>query len=232
VIYVLREYRLSVADLEPLRAAREDAAWPRLEQAGAVPLGLFRVLLGGRPGDALELIRFDDLTHWARATGGGRQVSEDGWAPVREIGLRPASRRHPGGAPAPVVDRAAVWALRRWRPQPGALARVVELSEDRLWPNMQDDDELVFTLGMLHAHAAEPDELLMLTHYATLGDWERTRPGVRYTVPGGGTRAWVEIVEIVREREALIEEHGVRLLAPLSRRGPTRETCTEQGGGR
>src|SRR5436305_674156 len=68
MLYRLSTYHATPANLEAMRSAREDVAWPRLEAAGATPLGLWRVMLGGRPGDVIELVRFDSLVHWEAAT--------------------------------------------------------------------------------------------------------------------------------------------------------------------
>jgi hypothetical protein len=230
MIYRLTTYRVPLTQLAAVRAEREDVAWPRLERAGAMPLALWRVLLGGRPGEVLELVRFDSLVQWAEATDGGLGDRGD-LLPEQEIALQPASRRHPGGAPVR-VGAGSVWALRRMVPQAGMTGRVVELTEEQLWPGFwsaSQAEERLFTVGILHAHVAERHELYMLTHYAALADWETTRDTARLAQTGA---AGQQSQAALQERRGLLADNGVRLLGPLSRRAPTRATCTEQGGGR
>jgi len=228
MIYRLTTYHVPLTDFGTLRSEREDGAWPILVRRGAVPLGLWRVLLGGRPGDVLELVRFDSLSHWADVTSDGLN-DRPSCAPIFEIAMRPASRRHPGGEPQ-MVNNGSVWALRRFVPQPGQRSRLIELSEDHFWPLTQLDDRQ-FTLGQFHAHVAERDEILMLTHYASLADWEDTRvyTNMFRVSPTADTRLAAKTA--VEERARLIDDVGVRLLWPLSRRVPMRESCIETEGG-
>jgi hypothetical protein len=228
MLYRLTTYHTTPDRFEALRGAREDRAWPRLREAGAVPLGLWRVLLGGRPGDVLELARFDSLAHWQAVTDGGvRDWSET--LPEQELALRPLSRRHPGGEPAPTPG-GGVWALRRMVPEAGAETRIARLSEEHVWPGFwaeRQEAERTFTLGMFTAHVAETAELLMLTYYATLSEWEDTRARDRLAQSSeAGKRA----AEALRERATLIKAGGVRLLWPLSRVAPTRASCVVDGG--
>lgn len=230
MIYQLTTYHVPPAQMEALRAEREESAWPRLAQAGAVPLALWRVLLGGRPDEVLELVRFDSLVHWQEATRAGLD-DLGATLPATTIALQPLSRRHPGGEPVPVTAE-NVWALRRMLPKSGTAGRVVALTEDHLWPGFWADsqaEERLFTLGIMNAHVAERHELYMITYYATLGDWEGTRDGAGLAQTGESGR---EAREAIVQRQGMLDEGGVRFLGALSRRGPKRPTCTEVGGGR
>ena len=227
MIYRLTTYHIPLTDFGTLRNEREDSAWPVLVRRGAVPLGLWRVLLGGRPGDVLELVRFDSLSHWADVTNDGLN-DRSSWAPISEIALRPASRRHPGGEPQ-MVSHGSVWALRRFVPRPDQFSRFTELSEDHFWPLSQHDDRRV-TLGQFHAHVAERDEILMLTHYESLAQWEETHAyGNSSCVSTPDVRLAANTA--LDERAHLLDDVGVRLLWPLSRRVPMRESCIENESG-
>ncbi|HLH73025.1 MAG TPA: hypothetical protein VKX96_07055 [Chloroflexota bacterium] len=226
MLYRLTTYHVQLTNLEAFRREREDHAWPVLGRRGAVPLGLWRVLMGGRPTDVLEMVRFESLTHWAEVTNAGID-DRPSCPPITEIALRPVSRRHPGGQPQPVAA-GSVWALHRFVPQSGQHGRLVELSEDPFWPLAQRDGRQ-FTLGQFHTHVAEQDAIYVLTYYASLADWEDTRAHTnifRLTAP---TEEQQTAKAAGEERARLLDDAGVCLLWPLSRRVPMRESCVEMG---
>ncbi|MFN8522794.1 MAG: hypothetical protein U0821_06760 [Chloroflexota bacterium] len=224
MIYILNTYD---DDAQRLRVSREELAWPRLRAEGAVPLCLWRIILGDRPGRVLELLRFDSLAHWAQVTQQDTDPPESATL-VHSVGLKPASRRHPGGQPQP-VRAGSVWALRWMQTAPNQMERMVAISEDVFWAKTQTNERQT-TLGMLFAHAADRREIMMLTHYDSLAYWESTRegraPAARSEVDAEESRA------ALRDRNDLVVAQGVRLLLPISSIGPYQETITHEGGGR
>jgi hypothetical protein len=225
VYYILTEFAPSNVDL--IRYEREDVVWPRLREAGAVPLALWRVIAGGPPDQVLELVRYDSLTHWSDTTGQFTS-HRGGTRPSLVSALKPASRRHPGGEPVEARPE-NLWALRWMRCLPTQYPRMVEISEDTFWASTQHTDRQV-TLGMMLAIGAQHRDIMMLTRYESITDWESTREGRAPAARSEEERQRAQ--KALHDRNLLVADQGVRLLAPISRIGPDRSTIIEVGGGR
>jgi len=129
-------------------------------------------------------------------------------APLVEAAIDQAKQR----------GRLPVYVLRTWKLKPGAWREFQELSQREIWPAYEAAGAKI--IGLWNTIIGEGNEVTLLTRYADLAMWERTRTWEITPPQGVEAEMWRRASEAVRKRQALTEATHSRVLSPSEYRIP------------
>jgi lysophospholipase L1-like esterase len=129
-------------------------------------------------------------------------------APLAEAAIAQAQQR----------TKLPIYVLRTWKLKPGAWREFQELSQREIWPAYEAAGAKI--IGLWTTLIGEGNEVTLLTRYADLALWERTRTWEANPPAGVDAETWRRAGEAVRKRQALAETTHSRVLSPSAYRVP------------
>ena len=170
LIYEARSSSLVHGALSDFQEEIASGVYPGLHRAGGEVLKVMGTQIGAPETDVLRVTAFADIKTWEKSLNGYERSPLVESETVRL--LSPVANRPLGQVP-PDHHR-EFFGYRRFQIDPADLAEVVDMSENGVWPRIEQQDARI--LGLWKTVGAEyPLEVTLLTGYHSPSHWEATR---------------------------------------------------------
>jgi hypothetical protein len=170
LIYEARSTSLRHGALPEFLEQVADGDYPGLHQPGGEVLKVMGTIIGAPETDVLRVTAFKDIAAWEAATTEYERsplVESETVHLMSPIAVRPL-------ATIPDEHHRDFFGYRRFYIDPSDLDEVVEMSENGVWPRIEQQDARILGLWKT-VGSAYPLEITLLTGYHSPSHWEATR---------------------------------------------------------
>ena len=171
LVYEARSTSLRHGTLPEFTELVASGEHPGLHRPGGEVLCVLGTVIGAPETEILRLTAFRDLSSWkASLTEYARSplVESESIRLLRPIAERPLD-------PVPDEHRRDFYGYRRFQVDPSDLSEVVDMSENGVWPRIEQQDARILGLWA-EMGSPFPLEVVLLNGYHSPSHWEATRP--------------------------------------------------------
>jgi len=144
--------------------------YPGLHRPGGEVLRVMGTIIGAPETDVLHVTAFKDISAWESSTAAYERsplVETESVRLMRPVAVRPL-------ATIPAEHDREFFGYRRFQIDPDGLDEVVDMSENGVWPRIEQQDARILGLWKT-VGAGYPLEVTLLTGYHSPSHWEATR---------------------------------------------------------
>ncbi len=170
LIYEARSTSLRHGTLPEFIEQVGSGEYPGLHRPGGELLRVMGTQIGAPETDVMRVTAFKDIASWEASVGEYERsplVESESVRLMRPVAERPLSQ-------VPEEHHRDFYGYRRFQIDPGDLAEVVEMSENGVWPRIEQQDARILGLWQT-VGSAYPLEVTLLTGYHSPSHWEATR---------------------------------------------------------
>ncbi len=170
LIYEARSTSLRHGTLPDYMGRVASGEYAGLHRAGGEVLKVMGTIIGAPETDVMQVTAFKDIASWQASLAGYERsplVESENVRLIMPIAVRPL-------ATIPDEHHRDFFGYRRFYIDPSDLSEVVDMSENGVWPRIEQQDARILGLWKT-VGSAYPLEVTLLTGYHSPSHWEATR---------------------------------------------------------